>query len=226
MSSSSSMAAFVLFLYMVALSSLQSVSSSSSSMCHPDTTLFIFSLQSQCPLSIFPHPPLQVNGNFIEKALTSIKGPGYTSVLFYASWCPFSPSMHSTFETLGSMFPQVEHLAVDQSSALPSVFSRYGIHSVPSILLVNQTSKMRYHGPKNLLSLVQFYRRTAGLEPIQYFREDQQNILCSNEKSILHSLNSSSLTEISKTEPYLVFSISFLCFRVLLTCISRDIISF
>ncbi|KAJ7971890.1 5-adenylylsulfate reductase-like 5 [Quillaja saponaria] len=158
----------------------------------------------------------QVNGNFIERALTHRKGPAYTSVLFYASWCPFSHSMRTTFETLSSMFPQVEHLALDQSDALPSVFSRYGIHSVPSILLMNQTSRVRYHGPKNLISLVQFYRRTTGLGPIQYFPEDQQTSLGSNEKSILHFLHGSSAKDISRTEPYLVFSILFLCFRVLL----------
>lgn len=43
-----------------------------------------------------------------------------------------------------------------------SVFSRYGIHSLPSLLMVNQTSKVQYHGPKDLQSLVQFYEKTTG----------------------------------------------------------------
>ncbi|KAL1060902.1 hypothetical protein V6Z11_1Z061500 [Gossypium hirsutum] len=33
----------------------------------------------------------------------------------------------SEFDIIGSMFPQLEHLAVEESSASPSIFSRYGI---------------------------------------------------------------------------------------------------
>lgn len=62
---------------------------------------------------------LQVDGNFIDRALASKQKTGYTSVLFYASWCPFSRSLYPTFEMLSFMFPQVEHLAVEQSSAFP-----------------------------------------------------------------------------------------------------------
>jgi len=43
-----------------------------------------------------------------------------------------------------------------------SIFSRYGIHSLPSILIVNQRSKVQYRGPKNLQSLAQFYKKTTG----------------------------------------------------------------
>jgi hypothetical protein len=43
-----------------------------------------------------------------------------------------------------------------------SIFSRYGIHSLPSILMVNGTSRVRYQGPKNLAPLVQFYKKTTG----------------------------------------------------------------
>lgn len=43
-----------------------------------------------------------------------------------------------------------------------SVFSRYGIHSVPSILVVNQTSRVRYYGRKDLASMVEFYKKTTG----------------------------------------------------------------
>ena len=43
-----------------------------------------------------------------------------------------------------------------------SICSRYGIHSLPSIIMVNRTSRVRYRGPKNLISLVQFYKKTTG----------------------------------------------------------------
>ncbi|CAB4316243.1 unnamed protein product [Prunus armeniaca] len=64
-----------------------------------------------------------VDGNFLERALASKQRTGYTVVLFYASWCPFSCSMYPTFGMLSFMFPQVEHLAIEQSSALPRVLA-------------------------------------------------------------------------------------------------------
>jgi len=54
-----------------------------------------------------------------------------------------------------------------------------------------------------------------GLEPVQYFSENQPISLEGGEKSIFQSLNSLLLKEISKREPYLVFSILFICFRLL-----------
>lgn len=43
-----------------------------------------------------------------------------------------------------------------------SVLSKYGVHSFPSILLVNGTSRIRYRGQKDMLSLVHFYNRITG----------------------------------------------------------------
>ncbi|KAF2288195.1 hypothetical protein GH714_004926 [Hevea brasiliensis] len=124
--------------------------------------------------------------------------------------------MRPRFNMLGSMFPQIEHLAIEQSSALPSVFSRYGIHSLPSLLMVNQTSKVQYHGPKNLQSLVQFYEKTTGLKPVQYFAEDEPTSLGSCEESIMQQWDGSSLEEMMKRETYLVLAMLFLCLRVLI----------
>ncbi|CAK9144514.1 unnamed protein product [Ilex paraguariensis] len=147
-----------LLLCFLAVSSLRCVSSSSPpppSMRHqPSETLFFNTLQSQCPLSYSPNSPLEVNGDFLDRTLAAKWGNAYTSILFYASWCPFSHNVRLTLEVLGSMFPEIEHLAVEQSLAMPSMFSRYGVHSFPMILLVNQTSRMRFRGSKDLLSLV------------------------------------------------------------------------
>ncbi|XP_028761268.1 5'-adenylylsulfate reductase-like 5 [Neltuma alba] len=208
------MAASIFLLYMTAFSLLQYASSSS--LCHRDSALFLYSLKSQCPLSISPNPPLQVDGSYVEGVLSRKQRIGYISVLFYASWCPFSQSVLPKLETLSSIFPQVEHLVVEQSSTLPSVFSRYGIHSVPAILLLNQTSIIRYHGSKDLLSLVQFYERNTGFGPIHYFADDQQDSLSSDKKSAIKSLVSLSPKEICSGEPYLIFSVLFLCLRILL----------
>ncbi|XP_031264862.1 5'-adenylylsulfate reductase-like 7 [Pistacia vera] len=158
-----------------------------------------------------------LDGEFLDRALSSKQRDTYTSVLFYASWCPFSRSMHPTFEVLSSMFPQMEHFAIEQSSALPSVFSRYGVHSLPSILLVNQTSKLRYRGPKDLHSLVQFYQKTTGLEPVEYFAEDESASLGRSDELIMQSWNRSSLRQMIQNKPYLVFSVFFLCLRLLIS---------
>lgn len=46
--------------------------------------------------------------------------------------------------------------------SLASVFSRYGIHSVPSLLIVRRTTPTRFHGQKDLPSLMDFYKRITG----------------------------------------------------------------
>ncbi|KAK7267056.1 hypothetical protein RIF29_19720 [Crotalaria pallida] len=203
-------------LLLLLLSLLQLASSSSSPLCLPQPPSFLYNLQSQCPFLIQSNPPFQVDGNFIEGVLSGRKRNGYISILYYASWCPFSCSMLPEFETLGSMFPQVEHLAMEQSSALPSLYSKYGIHSLPAILLVNQTSRVRYNGPKNLLSLIEFYERNTGFEASGGITVGQLSNLASDDNSTMESLMGMSLKEISSREPYLVFSALFLCLRMLL----------
>ncbi|KAL9331371.1 hypothetical protein ACSQ67_000981 [Phaseolus vulgaris] len=178
---------------------------------------FLYDLQSQCSLTLSPNPPLQVDGNFIEGVLCTRKRVGYASVLFYASWCPFSHRILPEFETLSSMFPQVEHVALEQSSALPSLYSKYGIHSLPAILLVNQTSRVRYHGPNNLNSLVEFYARNTGLEARDKVVVGELSDLLSDEHSTIKGF---SLGEISRREPYLALSILFLCLRIILSVFS------
>lgn len=203
-------------LYMVGLSSFGFVSAAVVPTCSRESFSFVFNLRSQCPLSIPQNPSIQVDGNFLDRALASNQRNGYISVLFYASWCPFSLSIRPKFEMLGSMFPQMEHLSIEQSSALPSVFSRYGIHSLPSILIFNQTSKEQYHGPKTLQSLVEFYKKTTGLEPVQYLVEDMPTSLESSKVSIMQGWDAWSLEEMLKEEPYLVLAILFLSLRMLI----------
>ncbi|XP_022743428.1 5'-adenylylsulfate reductase-like 5 [Durio zibethinus] len=188
-----------------------------SSMCSHETEVFLKNLHFQCSPSISPIPPLKVNGNFLDRALTSKQRNGYTSVLFYASWCPFSCSLCTKFDILSSMFPQIEHLAVEQSSVFPSIFSGYGIHSLPSILIVNQTSRIRYHGPKDLPSIVQFYGKTTGFEPVQYIAEKEPVVSGDHNKYMIQLWNESSPMQMVKREPYLAFAVLFLCLRVLLS---------
>ncbi|XP_022746985.1 5'-adenylylsulfate reductase-like 5 [Durio zibethinus] len=212
MGSSSSL---LLFFYIIAIHSIRCVLCSS--ICSHEADVFFKNLHFQCSPSTSPIPPLKVDGNFLDRALTSKQRIGYTSVLLYASWCPFSLSMSPKFDILSSMFPQLEHLAVEESSASPSIFSRYGIHSLPSILIVNQTSRVRYHGPKDLPSIVQFYQKATGYEPVQYVTENEPVISGDHNKYMIQLWNESSSMEIVKREPYLAFAVLFLCLRVLLS---------
>ncbi|TKY46179.1 5'-adenylylsulfate reductase 5 [Spatholobus suberectus] len=207
-------ASLLLLLLGVTTIQFASGSSSSSSVCLLEPPSFRFNLQSQCPISIPSNPPLLVDGNFVEGVLSGRRGVEYTSILFYASWCPFSHKMLPQFEILSSMFPQVEHLVLEQSSALPSLFSKYGIHSLPAILLVNQTSRLRYDGPNNLLSLSEFYERNTGFAASSDI-VGQPSSMMSDENSTTN-LSGLSLKETWSREPYLLFSVLFLCLRLLL----------
>jgi hypothetical protein len=50
-----------------------------------------------------------------------------------------------------------------------SLFSRYGVRAFPAILLVNETTMVRYRGTKDLKSLVDFYKETTGTTIILVF---------------------------------------------------------
>lgn len=204
------MAVFSLFVYFLALCSLGFVSSKSlsrSSFCPKESDFFLYGVRSQCPFSEISSSPLQVDGNYIDGTLTNYETIGYTSVLFYASWCPFSLRLRHTFEALSFMFPQIEHVLVEQSSTLPNVLSKYGIHSFPSVLLVNSTSRVRYHGPKDILSLVRFYSRITGLKPIPYYSDRDLVTIESVGKPVIQRQH-------IEDEPLLIFSFVFICLRL------------
>ncbi|KAL7232399.1 hypothetical protein ACSBR2_010425 [Camellia fascicularis] len=211
----------VLICMFIAASSIRYVASSSSSAsvctsrCSPQSSKFIHDLQFQCPITISSYSPLEMDGESLDRAFSSSHTHVYTAVLFYASGCPFSSVLQTKFAALSSMFPQIKHVIIEQSSAMPSIFSRYGIHSLPSILMVKRTTRVRHHGPKDLCSFVHFYKRTTGLDPVVDLIEDQGSYSDSGHK-LLHSWKGNSLKEILMREPYLVFSVMFLFFRVLL----------
>ncbi|CAL1356589.1 unnamed protein product [Linum trigynum] len=205
------------FLLLLSLRLASSPAASASTTCPVESVMLLYNLQSQCHPSISSNPPLQVDGNFLERALKSEWTNAYSSLLFYASWCPFSRSMLPKFEMLAAMFPEIQHLVVEESSVLPIIFSRFGIHSLPAMLMVNRTTKVRYGGSKDLQSLLQFYVKATGLEPVQYLTEGQATYSPNDEKSIiLKPWDGSPMENILKREPYLAFSILFLFIRLAL----------
>ncbi|XP_058187363.1 5'-adenylylsulfate reductase-like 5 isoform X2 [Rhododendron vialii] len=163
-----------------------------------------------------------MDGKSLDGGLSSTQTNVYIAVLFYGSSCPFSNAIRTKFAALSTMFPQIKHVMVEQSSAMPSVLSRYGIHSVPSILVVNRMVKTQYYGSKNLSSFVQFYKGTTGLDPILDLTEDQGSYSESGLK-FLYPWKGNSAKEILMMEPYLVFSALFLFLRVYLYLFPRMI---
>ncbi|CAH8285320.1 unnamed protein product [Eruca vesicaria subsp. sativa] len=191
--------------------------SSSPPVCNHEFELFRFDFYSKCSASMYPTPPIEVDGDSLDRLMAlNHDGDALMSVLFYASWCPFSRAMRLKFDMLSSMFPQIQHLAVEHSQALPSVFSRYGIHSLPSILMANQTSKSRYHGPKNLTSLIEFYEESTGLKPVQYVSEPEPStsLDLTDGNLITWLRKGTSVSEIFKQDPFLVLSLLFVCLQM------------
>ncbi|KAH6759665.1 hypothetical protein C2S51_016614 [Perilla frutescens var. frutescens] len=202
---------------MAASAAASSQSAPSSSTCKRDSMRFLHDLNSQCPLSIpCASSPIQVNGESLESAMSSIRNNEYAAVLFYASWCPFSSIFQSSFSTLSSMYPQIKHIMVDQTSVLPSVFSRYGIHSVPSLLIVNQRTRVRYHGRKDLHSIVNFYKRTTGLDPVVDMVEGTSCSSESEQKVLQLWRGGASSKDTFLREPYLLLAIMFVLSRAFL----------
>ncbi|CAL9098785.1 unnamed protein product [Musa textilis] len=179
---------------------------------------FLDDLGSQCPrwieLSLRQEVPFFLNqsrsGETLERYLNC--GDQYCSVLFCASWCPFSWDIQPIFDALSSMFPQIKHLLVEESSIMPSVLSRNGIHSFPAIMLINRTSRVRYHGPKDLNSLVHFYKKSTGLNPIMYLAIDKPG--SGNVKSPVLEVESAS--ELIAKEPYLTFAIINISLKIII----------
>ncbi|KAJ0453034.1 putative Thioredoxin domain, 5'-adenylylsulfate reductase-like protein [Helianthus annuus] len=213
MTSSSVMLIFIMF-----ISSMCTSSASFSPICYPQINPFVLDLQLQCPNEIVSCSPIEMDGESLDNLLSFSKTNAYTAILFYASWCPFSEIVQPKFDALALMYPQIKHVKVEQSSALQgNLFSRHGIHSVPSIVIANKTARVHYHGPKDLQSLLEFYKITTGLKHAMNITEHDVRHDSSSENSprALRSL---------KDEPYLVFSVLFVLLKALLF-LCPDIVS-
>ncbi|KAK1313842.1 5'-adenylylsulfate reductase-like 5 [Acorus calamus] len=195
---------------------ISTVRSAAESVCHRSPSpsdAILNELRSQCPLHLSRSLPVEVNGEILDRELSLIQKNTYYSILFYATWCPFSRRARATFDVLSSMFPQIKHLTVEESSAMPSTFSRYGVHSLPALIIMNKATRVRYHGHKDLGSLVHFYRRVTRLEPEVYIAESLPDPL---EAQKSFGPWNGSAREILAREPYLAFSIFFLCLKAFL----------
>ncbi|KAM0006307.1 putative Thioredoxin domain, 5'-adenylylsulfate reductase-like protein [Helianthus debilis subsp. tardiflorus] len=202
---------YVLWMFIMLLLTSFVSSSTSCSRLKP----FVYDLQLQCPTTVMYTWPIEMNGESLDKILSSNQVNTYVAIMFYASWCPFSRNLQPKFDALSSMFPQIKHVMVEQSLVQPITFSKHGVHSVPSVLLVNRTTRMRFHGPKDLHAFVHFYQKATGLEPVMDLTKDPI-IFSENKSTIPESHNKTQLKNIISSEPYLIFSMFFLFTKTLL----------
>lgn len=196
-------------------SSPQSPSRAIEFQCNPPTNTFLHHLNLICPLSISSSLPIEMNGEALERVLSSTSMTVYTAVLFYDSGSPFSSGIRSKFNMLSSMYPQISHIAVEQSLVMPSLFSKYGVHSLPALFIVKQAVVMRYYGPKDFHSLAKFYKRTTGFDPVEYHDDDVSDDII-NGQLVLQPWYQSSWREVIVKEPYLVFAFLFVVLRAFL----------
>ncbi|XP_062203047.1 5'-adenylylsulfate reductase-like 6 isoform X2 [Phragmites australis] len=172
---------------------------------------FAGALRQSCRVSAEGYPAEEVDG---EKLLRELGGKEeYAAVLFYASWCPFSQRMRPVFDDLSSMFPQIKHLAVEESNVMPAFLSRYGVRSLPSIIIAHGSYAFWPLGSKDLDSLVNFYTAVTGQEPVAYIGPRKWS---TSQSTHYAKLWNSSISEAVKREPYLAFSILFICLRIFL----------
>ncbi|KAL4271149.1 hypothetical protein GQ457_13G021160 [Hibiscus cannabinus] len=102
----------------------------------------------------------------LQKALDMVQRNSheFVSVLFYASWCPFSRSFRPSFTTLSSSYPSIPHFAIKESAVRPSILSKYGVHGFPTLFLLNSRMRVRYHGNRSVESVGAFYNDVTGFK--------------------------------------------------------------
>ncbi|KAI7728012.1 hypothetical protein M8C21_006079 [Ambrosia artemisiifolia] len=182
---------------------------SSSDSCPVMNYPFVYDIQLQCPTVIVYSWPVEMSWESVDKVLSSNQTYAYVAILFYASWCPFSRNMRPKFDALSSMYPQIKHVTVEQSSISPI----YGLRGVPSIMIANRTTTMIFLGPKYLYLLSHFYQKATGLKPVMDLTKDPISFP-ENKSRTTESRNK--LKNIVSTEPYLVFSLLFIFSKALL----------
>ncbi|WOL08062.1 5'-adenylylsulfate reductase-like 5 [Canna indica] len=205
----------LLFFYAVSVSSNRCLAAAVAATLFSRSDIpFLWDLVQQCPRSIEFHYPSEVDGYSLDRELTHGKSNNYYSIMFYASWCPFSNNARPAFNALSSMFPQIKHMLVEESNTMPSILSRYGIHSFPAILLSNKTAVIRYRGTKDIDSLIKFYKENTGFHPIAYLVVDQP-ANTGSARSQMYKIRS--LAELLSKEPFLVLGIIFIFLKMFLS---------
>ncbi|CAH9079449.1 unnamed protein product [Cuscuta epithymum] len=146
-----------------------------------------------CPVDeiMFSYAAAVVEGNemILQRALRTInqRSHNYAVFLFYASWCPFSETLRPIFSDLSSLFPSIPHYAIEESAVKPSTLSKYGVHGLPTILILNSTIRAQYHGHRTLDSLINFYGGVTGYKTPPVDVISLNKVGCSRNQHIYNS---------------------------------------
>ncbi|MCO5607902.1 hypothetical protein L7F22_062104 [Adiantum nelumboides] len=102
----------------------------------------------------------EVNGTTLERVLNILqtKQDAYAAILFYADWCPFSRTLRPLFEALASTFPGIYHVAVEDTAIQP------------------RAVKVRYHGPRTLDAVGEFYKDITGSKTVSHHKRGSNGI--------------------------------------------------
>ncbi|CAA2983445.1 5'-adenylylsulfate reductase-like 4 [Olea europaea var. sylvestris] len=165
-------AGLTLFLFLGKLTCADPVRVSSSPVCPLESVIdsILGSHDFTCSVSgvrsFYTAGVIEGNEVALQKALHMVhkNTHDYVALLFYASWCPFSGTFRPSFSVLSSLFPSVPHFAIEESAVRPSILSKYGVHGLPTLFLLNSTTRVRYHGSRTLDSLVSFYGNVTGMK--------------------------------------------------------------
>ncbi|KAI3930654.1 hypothetical protein MKX01_037100 [Papaver californicum] len=132
-------------------------------------------------------------------------------------------SIRPTFSALSSLYPSIQHLAIEESAVMPSILSIYGVHGFPTLFLFNSTMRMRYHGPRTLIFSVL-------LDATSWEKLDVPSVLVKFEDIKEESYRLSwikSLEKLLNKEKYLALATAFVILRLvyiflpsLLACVS------
>ncbi|KAK9736064.1 hypothetical protein RND81_04G247600 [Saponaria officinalis] len=173
---------------------------------------FIQHLQGRCPARVVCSHPIQMDGHSFERLLSSLSINMHLAVLFYDHNSPFSTTASSNFHLLASIFPHLPHIALHKSLVMPSLFSRYNIHSLPALFILNKTGQMRYYGHKDLHSMMLFYERTLAHDLVEYHDYDKGSDQMDGQMEFQRWYQLT-WSEMLEKEPFLVFAIMFLVVR-------------
>lgn len=148
----------------------------------------------------------------------------YISILFYASWCPFSKICKPNFRKLSTVFPSIRHFAFEESVIRPSILARYGVHGFPTLFLLNSTMRVRYRGPRTLTSLVAFYNNVTSVNPASLNSlsveetvdpSDLSNLAEESEQEYCPFSWARSPEKLLQQDTYLLLAVSFLLLRLI-----------